>query len=552
MRSAALALGLAVATSLWPPPATADQGAALSALRGRRVALLIGVSGFTQDFEPLRFTAHDVVDMAVVLLDQEAGAFDELRIVASRSDLEPAISRIESEGQLPDGLGQTILDSVVGEPDRAGIIDALDGLKTTSLRPQDTVLVYISTHGVLFDDEQYVVASDTVRGSRALEPGTAVPVSVLRGAFRGLASNHKVLLKAYCNSGHFKGGATRQVGSVETEIGVTDYYGAAREADDLANDAYTYWFVRALREDLAFADADGDGAITDLEAHEYTVDKLRPLGQLPTLTRHVLADRTIVLSGKPSSASRGLLSYAHRDDSGREVSIRNKGGTVAELERGQVALEPGCYRVRVEDAHRGLVEYDGPLCVEAGQAVPVERLADHWERVAVLGGGGVHLPAGQLMAARVTGPGGQVRAGVAVPLRAGARARLVIDGGAAFSFGHSAERLFGVDYDVGWWAAEPTVALRVRLRLPVGALSLGPAGGFSVTTRRYAAEEGVEVAPATVVSPAFGGRAMLELTPGRTLILALGLDALVHVVQVDGLVRPSLSIEPSLQVGVRL
>ncbi len=302
----------------------------------RRLALVVGIQAFQDaQWRPLRYPEADAAALAAVLRDPERGAFDEVEVLAP-------------------GAG------------RAALRAALRRLAERSRDEQDTVLVYLSSHGTLARDHagalrRYLVLADT---RVADVPGTGLAMDELKAEFDRLRSRRKVLVLAACHSG---GGKSLLPAEVQRELdgikagffvrpieevsrasvvlAASDWGETAREDEGLGHDIYTHFLVEAL---TLGADRNGDGAVTASEAHDYarrmtyqfTGGRQRPSAE----TTEVGVD-PIVLVGRVARAGRPeLYSYDARLDG---FEVRVDGRPLLELPGG-VALDAGAHRVQVQ------------------------------------------------------------------------------------------------------------------------------------------------------------------------------------------------------------
>lgn len=330
-------------------------------LQPKRIALLVGVQQFDDpSWRELRFPQADATALASVLGDPQRGAFDQIEVVApgaTREELRAALGR----------LGSRDVDD------------------------DDTVVLYVSSHGTLARDargelKRYLVARDT-RVDAVSETGLSL--DELKGAFDRLRSRRKVLILAACHSGAGKSllppeleteltgtksgffvRPIEEVSRASVVLAASAWGETAREDERLGNDIYTHFLVEALREG---ADRNGDGATTVSEAHdyarrmtyEYTNGRQRPTAE----SSEVGAD-SIILTGRVQRRGRPeLYSYSTRLDG---FMIRIDGKPLAELPGG-VAVDPGAHRVQVS---KGGAEplLDAHFELDPGERLDVERL----------------------------------------------------------------------------------------------------------------------------------------------------------------------------------
>jgi uncharacterized caspase-like protein len=350
----------------------------LAALKPKRLALLVGVQEFLDPrWRSLRYPKADAEALARVLEDPSLGAFDEVEVLPSSTD-------------------------------RAGLRDALVRLAERSRDEQDTVVVYLSSHGTLARDGQgtlrrYLVLSDTRMADVA---GTAFSMDELKADFDRLRSRRKVLVLAACHSGGGKSllpedvqaelsgikdgffvRPIEEVSRASVVLAASDWGETAREDERLGHDIYTHFFIEALR---LGADRNGDGAVTATEAHDYArrmTYEYTGGRQRPTAETSVVGVDPIVLVGSVKRAGRPeLYSYLPALDG---FMVKVDGRPLAELPGG-VALEAGQHEVEVAKGD-GPALIDERLRLGAGQRVDLagllNRQSGRWEvgpRAAVL------------------------------------------------------------------------------------------------------------------------------------------------------------------------
>lgn len=321
--------------------------------RGKKVALLIGVDQFEDPFWPsLIYAGKDARDLASLLTSPEIGGFDEVIVLAT-----------------PE------------ETTRNNIFAAIDRLAQRAPRNEDSVVLYLSGHGTLALDprgapERILVARDT-RHEQLHQSGIAVAELVRR--FDALPSQRKALILATCHSGSgkslltdevaattrgLKGPAIEEVSDATMIFSAAEMGQPAREDDRLENDVYTHFFLIALREG---ADANGDGAVTATEAHDYARRRTFEFTdgrQIPTVHASISGVDPLVLAGEVRRPGLPvLIGYAPRL-AGLEVRV---GGRSKGVLPGAVVLDPGPQAV-------SLMRGDQRVAEETIDLAPGERL----------------------------------------------------------------------------------------------------------------------------------------------------------------------------------
>jgi hypothetical protein len=248
---------------------------------------------------------------------------------------------------------------------------AMDELAAEARSPDDTVVVYLSTHGTLDRSpgggiEQYLVLGDTqVDDIRT----TALSHDEVLTWLDALPSRKKLAVLATCHSGQGKSAFSpsmeaearsskgiglaplREVSEAIVLIGVCAWNETARESPALGHDIYTWYFLEAL----GLGDANGDGAVTATEAHDRARDQTYTFtkgAQRAYARAEIVGSDPIVLSGRKERAGRPSIgTYATRWD-GLEVAVD---GTSKGVMPGVVQLDAGVHTVEVVAPDTGRV-----------------------------------------------------------------------------------------------------------------------------------------------------------------------------------------------------
>jgi len=307
----------------------------------RKMFLTVGISQYADSRWPrLNYSSKDATDMAGFLREN----FD---------------SGIQLDESL-DTDGVTLAD----------LRQSLDRIKADNQFEDDTILVYISTHGTLgrrADDggalriQKYLVTHDTAY-DRVSE--TALGFRELMDWFKSLKSRRKALVIDACYSGGGKAHlnatmlsflAQQKAGAIkepdEDAVEGTGIYAAsawgeeAREDPKLGNGVYTYFLLKAFRED-----PNGDGATQLSEAHaiasnwviDYTKGEQHPSAQLEFIGRDPMVIR--------GEVRKGALPYilALQKDV-RNYILRLNGKSVGDLSKGILEVPEGAARLEIVD-----------------------------------------------------------------------------------------------------------------------------------------------------------------------------------------------------------
>ncbi len=334
----------AVSTEKGFRPLASLQTTAILPKKGKKIALLIGVNRY-QDraWHPLRFAAKDAADLADVLRNPKTGGFDQVLLLA-------------------DPTATT----------RKGILRAFERLRQLNTNPHDTLFVYISGHGTLARDPQhtlrrYLVTYDTQQ--RDIH-NSALSIARLRHHFAKLKSERKVMLLATCHSGTGKSRLNQTMlaelktikGAFFTQpiedssratifLAVCAFGETARESAELQNDIYTHYFIKALKHRY---DANGDGAVTVSEAHDYAREMTyfhTKGAQRAYAESDILGTDPIILSGQKKRNGKPVLYAYDSHFQGVEVQINGipRGtfpkGIPVQTGRQQITLKTGEHKL---------------------------------------------------------------------------------------------------------------------------------------------------------------------------------------------------------------
>tara|TARA_B100000609_G_scaffold129972_1_gene103626 strand:+ start:50080 stop:51807 length:1728 start_codon:yes stop_codon:yes gene_type:complete len=331
--------------------------------KGRRIALLIGINEYRdKTWHRLRFAAKDANDLARVLREKKLGHFNTMMLHVGRSSTT-----------------------------KASILAAFKKLASLNVNKHDTVLVYVSGHGTLARDKQYRMRRYLVTHDANAKDihNTALAINRLRKLFNGLKSQRKVLLLATCHSGNGKSGLN---GKVKAELrtlkgpffvkpmelvsratiflGVCGFGETAQESSKLRNDIYTHYFIKALKNRY---DANGDGAVTVLEAHDYAKELTyhHTHGrQRPYAESDILGTDPIVLVGKKKRLGKPVL-YAYNNRF-FGVEVRVNGTPKGTFPRG-IDVGTGKQKITLVTPTQKVL-FQGDVYFRSGQRMEVNQL----------------------------------------------------------------------------------------------------------------------------------------------------------------------------------
>lgn len=252
---------------------------------------------------------------------------------------------------------------------REEVEQALKDLVARNQNEDDTVIVYVSSHGTLAQSvvdgrrtiSKFLVTGDT-QYDKVADTGLEVPE--LLATFRALKSRRKALIIDACYSGQGKAHLTpamleflaKQKGAglqppVEDTDESTAVYAAsawgeeAQEDSKLENGVYTHFLLKSFQNDL-----NGDGAVQLSEAHtqasslviEYTKGAQHPSAQL-----EIVGQDPVVIHGKLQQPGQPLLMAWRRDL--RNYLVTFNGKALGSLKKGVLNLPEGTGRLELFD-----------------------------------------------------------------------------------------------------------------------------------------------------------------------------------------------------------
>ncbi len=218
-----------------------------------KVALLIGVSEYQPEFNPLPSAVKDIEALQRVLQNPDMGGFDDVKILPNP---EPFVMQ-----------------------------EAIELLFSESAR-DDLALLFFSGHGIRDASGKFFFATSRTRKNQKGEllKATAVPATVIHDHLSSSRCKRKVVLLDCCFSGAFaEGMSAKDDGSVDvkSQLGgegwvvltssTSTQYSFEQKDSDLS--IYTRFLVEGL--ETGDADLDRDGRVAVDELHEYAQRKVR-------------------------------------------------------------------------------------------------------------------------------------------------------------------------------------------------------------------------------------------------------------------------------------
>jgi hypothetical protein len=454
------------------------------------VALVIGIDRYTDPaLGDLRYSAKDAQDLATALSDPAEGSFD-------------------------------LVSQVGGTVTRESFWSAFEAA-TGHLQRDDTFVLFIAGHGTLDlsgdGSVLYVMPSD----SWLEKPGeTGIPVLALEAAFSQLPARRRVLVLDTCYSGSGRSALTPamrarldglrgplpaplalDVSEQEVRLFSAHHNQPAIEDEHLANGVYTHFLVEALG---GAGDADGDGLVDVLEAHDWARDHtLEYTGgvQVPWVQATTVGRESIFLAGDPGrrrAAEQAIVAGLEALPTGTVLRIDGH-------ERGAGPVLPGWRDLVVEPPGQAPVR--ARVYLEAGENLDVGRLvAERRGRIQVgpcagWSAANAWVPAWGLGLRAWWLPRDASGFRPAVGLRAGLGLGEVADLG-RFPSGR-------VLADLGWWAgrrfqAGPGLAAGLTWRRPEGQWQAAPLAAPTIHLQWRDENTFVALEPALDLFPAEG------------------------------------------------
>jgi uncharacterized caspase-like protein len=218
-----------------------------------KIALLIGVSEYAQDFNPIPAAEKDIVTMQRVLKNPEMGGFDQVNTLSN--------------------------------PEPTAMQRAIEAL-FSDREKDDLVLLFFSGHGVKDDRGRlYFATRATCKNSKKeLVKATAVPATFVQDIMSSSRCKRQVIILDCCFSGAFAEGMTAKddgtvdiknqlggKGQVILTSSTSTQYSFAYDEADLS--MYTRYLTEGIESGAA--DLDSDGMVSLDELHEYASQKVR-------------------------------------------------------------------------------------------------------------------------------------------------------------------------------------------------------------------------------------------------------------------------------------
>jgi|GEM_PF-1772252 len=326
----------------------------------RRIVMAIGVNKFDDDkFKDVNFAAKDARDVTDALMKKAKPSFDKEILVSSDTT---------SDGRVP--LGE--------------LREAMAKVEAANLREDDTVVIYLSTHGTVLRHpdgmvRRHILVSDSQSQNLA---ASSLAFDELTMWFKGLRSRKKALVLAFCYSGVGRSVLTpnmlmevaRLRGGFFTEpdievaegsviLAASGWQEPARESPVLQNEVYTHFLVKGFEH----GDTNGDGAVSITEAHAYATDGTAVFTrneQNPSAISEIKGRDPIIINGTPSRTRNALLFAGYSQY--RSLEARWNGRSLGVLSRG-ISLPEGRGKLVIIDPSTSRVVASKVAAVQAGE-----------------------------------------------------------------------------------------------------------------------------------------------------------------------------------------
>jgi hypothetical protein len=217
-----------------------------------KFALLIGVSEYEPELQPLPSAVKDVEAMQRILLHPEIGGFDEAIVLRNTPKLEIEVA----------------------------IFNLF-----TNRKKEDLLLLYFSGHGIVTEHNEFFLSTRSTRTHEGkLIPPTAVAANYIHQQMQQSKSRHQVIILDCCYSAAFTKGLHAKDGNtvnIVNQLGGegrailtasnSTQYAFEQEGFDLS--LYTHFLVEGIEKGIA--DKDNDGWVSVEELHNFVCHKVK-------------------------------------------------------------------------------------------------------------------------------------------------------------------------------------------------------------------------------------------------------------------------------------
>ncbi|NRA64709.1 MAG: caspase family protein [Pseudobacteriovorax sp.] len=340
----------------------ANTDKSINSFQPRKLVYSIGLNNFkSKTWRDLRFAGKDAKDLYSAFTSNSVG-FDGGLLMTEASQRSSFVTKKQ-------------------------ILAGFEKIKRANKFEDDTIIVYISTHGTVAYKKdgslgRYIITGDSDPQNLA---ETAIDYDEFVSSFNRLKSRKKVLILAFCHSGVGKSVLTPQMKRAlaqlkspyfeepihersESSVILTasGWREPALEDQKLQNDVYTYFLLKGFENDT-----NKDGAVSITEAHSYAAQmtyRFTQGRQRPSAIMELLGADPIIIKGRvkePSGAS--LYSLMGRFS---RLLVSVDGKNLGSLEKG-VAVPDGKVRLTIKDPGSKKVVADRVVNFEAGREYSV-------------------------------------------------------------------------------------------------------------------------------------------------------------------------------------
>jgi branched-chain amino acid transport system substrate-binding protein len=252
-----------------------------------KIALLIGVSEYSEGLRPISSATQDVEAMRRVLEPPDMGAFDQVKVLL--------------------------------DPDKGRMEKAVEDL-FADLQRDDLVLLYFSGHGLKDQNARFFLSTrDTGRDQKGnFSRATALAATKLQEYITDSHSKRQIIILDCCFSGALvQGMPIKGEFNIQEELGgkgrailtsssPSEY---SFESDNKDLSIYTKYLVEGI--ETGAADKDGDQLISVNELHEYASERVKEAApaMTPKFYLSLEGDETIYLARSPLAANDPKFKY---------------------------------------------------------------------------------------------------------------------------------------------------------------------------------------------------------------------------------------------------
>ncbi len=300
----------------------------------------------------------------------------------SRKDAGDVYNFFKRPGQAFDG-GELLTDDAA-PLSVADIQKAFTRLDQDNRNEEDTVIVYLSTHGTVAYKEdgkigRYIITSKT---DPQRMKATALDYDELMSSFQKLKSRKKVLILAFCHSGVGKSVLTpemkralaqlkapyfeepiqeRSEGSII--LTASGWREPALEDERLQNDVYTHFLIEGFGQDR-----NHDGAVSITEAHAFAAQKTYEYTQgrqRPSAIMELLGSDPVIVSGQLKEKGKAASLFSLMDRFSKLV-VSVDGKDYGPVEKG-LTVPDGDVRLTIKDPESHKVLADRVVNFQSGR-----------------------------------------------------------------------------------------------------------------------------------------------------------------------------------------